>query len=490
MDDLDSIVMISLNTLYHHPDNPRTDLGDLTELAESIRKNGVMQNLTVIQGHWRSKEEFVDDCRKEGVTKDAALGMYDKESSWTRIGFTVVIGNRRMEAARLAGLDAVPCVIVGMDYKTQISTMLEENMQRTDLTVYEQAQGFQMMMDLGMTETEISDMTGFSRTTVKRRVKMAELDQEVLKKVGAQLTMDDLDQLAKIRDLDKRNELLKEAGTQNYKWKIGNAIAEQKREDAYQQIRAILLQAGCIEKDTNGMHDFWKTYDYLPYSTRINLDTYEAGQNVLPEDDRQLYFYKEWSFVRFWAEKPKAEEQEDEEPTAEEIEKQKRLDEAQAAWTKLEEIENHARESRDSFIADLELKQKDSRKALEWMIQAMAVTNNAETCLDRVLPDPSDEELEQLPDGHTEADIALDYIRTGIAEAPTMYAEVMGALFFDGEDCIWMRWNRGDKPKYCRNLAMITGYEWLEAFGYQVSDDERAYLDGTLDCYNEEAEDE
>ena len=485
MDELDNITMIKLSGLYHHPDNPRKDLGDLTELTESIKKNGVMQNLTVIQGHWRSKEEFADDCRKEGVTKDSALGMYDRDNSWTRTGFTVVIGNRRMEAAKLAGLDAVPCVITGMDYKTQISTMLEENMQRTDLTVYEQAQGFQMMMDLGLTETEISDMTGFSRTTVKRRVKMAELDQETLKKVGAQLTMDDLDQLAKIRDLDKRNELLKEAGTQNYKWKIGNAIAEQKREDNYQQIRAILLQAGCIEKDTNGMSDFWKEYEYLPYPTRINLDTYEAGQNVLPEDDRQLYFYKEWGCVRFWAEKPKAEETEEAEPTEEDIEKQKKLDEAQTAWTRLEEIENHARESRDSFIADLEVKQKDSRKAMEWMIQALTVTNNADDWMSSILPDYEEEEVQQLPDGHTETDLDLKWIRVAIAEAPSLYADMMGALFFDGEDSIRNRWNRGEKPKYCRNLAMITGYEWLEAFGYQVSDDERAYLDGTLDCYLE-----
>lgn len=75
-----------------------------------------------------------------------------------------------------------------------------------------------------------------------------------------------------------------------------------------------------------------------------------------------------------------------------------------------------------------------------------------------------------------------------INEAPTTYAEVMGALFFDGEDSIRGRWHRDKKPEYCRNLAMITGYEWLEAFGYQVSDDERGYLDGTLDCYQEEAE--
>ena len=453
------IVMIPVERLEHHPENPRKDLGDLSELAESIRKNGVMQNLTVVPA--------------EGLP-----GMY-----------SVVIGNRRMEAAKMAGLEELPCVISEMDHRTQIATMLEENMQRADLTVYEQAQGFQMMMDLGLTEAEISDMTGFSRTTVRRRVKMAELDQETLQKVGAQLTMDDLDQLAKIRDLDERNKLLKEAGTQNYKWKIGNAIAEQKREDTYQQIRAILLQAGCIEKDTNGMSDFWKKYEYLPYPTKINLDTYEAGQNVLPEDDRQLYFYKEWGCVRFWAETPKKEETEEpEELTEEQIEKQKKLDEAQEAWTRLEEIEKHAQENRDGFIADLTVKQKDSRKALEWMLQALTVTNNAETCLDRVLPDPSDEELKQLPDGHTEADIALDYIRTGIAEAPTLYAEVMGSLFFDEEDCIWSRWNRSDKPKYCRNLAMITGYEWLEEFGYQVSDDERAYLDGTLDCYQEAEE--
>lgn len=346
-----------------------------------------------------------------------------------------------------------------------------------------------MMMDLGMTETEISDMTGFSRTTVKRRVKMAELDQEVLKKVGAQLTMDDLDKLAKIRDLDKRNALLKEAGTSSYKWKIENAITEQLKDDNYQQIRAILLQAGCIEKSTDGMHDFWKTYEYLPYESRISLEKYEAGQNVLPEDDRQLYFYKEWGCVRFWAEK-RVEEPEEKEPTAEEIEKEEQRKEAQEAWERLEGIEKHAQESRDSFIADLTVKQKDSRKALEWMIQALVVTNNADDWISRILPDYEDEELEKLPKGHTETDLDLKWIRVAINETPGTYAEVMGALFFDGEDSIRRRWGRDEKPEYCRNLTMITGYEWLEAFGYQVSDDERAYLDGTLDCYQEEAEDE
>ena len=45
-----NIEMIPVGQLYHHPENPRLDLGDLTELAESIRKNGIMQNLTVVPG--------------------------------------------------------------------------------------------------------------------------------------------------------------------------------------------------------------------------------------------------------------------------------------------------------------------------------------------------------------------------------------------------------------------------------------------------------
>ena len=45
---MNEIVNLKIENLKHHPENPRADLGDLTELTESIRKNGVMQNLTVV----------------------------------------------------------------------------------------------------------------------------------------------------------------------------------------------------------------------------------------------------------------------------------------------------------------------------------------------------------------------------------------------------------------------------------------------------------
>ena len=451
---MNEIVMIPVEQLRHHPKNPRLDLGDLTELTESIKSQGILQNLTVVP---------------------------DEDG-----GYLVLIGNRRMEAAKLAGLDALPCAVVEMDETDQIATMLTENMHREDLTLYEQAQGMQMMMDLGLNEGQISDMTGFSRTTVKRRLKMAELDKETLKEKCAQLTIEDMDQLNKIEDIEKRNELLKEAGGGSFKWKVDNAITEQKRMKTYQQVRGILLQAGCIEKSTSGVTDFWNKYEYLPYSTRITLDAYTAGQNILPEDERQLYFYMEYGAVRFWAEKRKEEEEEDEEPDEEETAEEKAKEkEAQDAWTRLKEIEQHAKESRAEFLEALTIKQKDNRKALEWMMIGLVISNNAEMAITRLMPDLDEEQVKELPEGHTEADLGLKWVREQIETNPQLYAQAMDGLFFDGEDCVFVRWRKSEKPKYCRNLSLLTGYEWLEDFGYQVSDDERAYLDGTLDCYGE-----
>ena len=78
------IVMIPIGELHHHPENPRKDLGDLTELAESIRKNGVMQNLTVIEGRYRTKEEFLDGIIR--LKKDEIIPFLEEEIA-TRFWF-------------------------------------------------------------------------------------------------------------------------------------------------------------------------------------------------------------------------------------------------------------------------------------------------------------------------------------------------------------------------------------------------------------------
>ena len=118
---------IEISKLRMHPKNMRKTYTNIDELSDSIKAKGILQNLTVVE----NPEE---------------AGTY-----W------VVIGNRRLTAARKAGLETAPCQIVEMDERDQASTMLLENMQRSDLTIIEQSQGIQMVLDLGETVDGLSE---------------------------------------------------------------------------------------------------------------------------------------------------------------------------------------------------------------------------------------------------------------------------------------------------------------------------------------------
>ena len=160
------ITYIPIRQLHPHPDNPRKELGDLSELSASIKENGVYQNLTVIPGHYLSSREYISKCVDEGGDAAAAAAAWTPKVMWVGDDYTIIIGHRRAAAAQQAGLYELPCAIVEMDEREQMQTMMVENMQRSDLTVYEQAQGFQMMMDFGQTVEQISDKSGFSQSTI------------------------------------------------------------------------------------------------------------------------------------------------------------------------------------------------------------------------------------------------------------------------------------------------------------------------------------
>ena len=193
------IVQIPVEMIRQHPHNPRKELGDLSELAESIKAKGILQNLTVV-------------CNEPGAGQ----------------GYTAIIGHRRLAAAKLAGLETVPCIIARMTPAEQVQTMLLENIQRSDLTAYEQAQGFQMMIDFGDTVETVAEKTGFSKTTIRRRLEMAKLDEKVLKSVSdRQLSLSDFDKLSKLDDMKERNRLLEYIGTNNFNSSVEYAIKKQ-----------------------------------------------------------------------------------------------------------------------------------------------------------------------------------------------------------------------------------------------------------------------
>ncbi|MCL2636942.1 MAG: ParB/RepB/Spo0J family partition protein [Oscillospiraceae bacterium] len=247
---------IDISRLIPHPNNPRKNLGDLTELADSIKENGIFQNLTVVPVD-------ASDYEKKIAMRKKYTGDY-----------TIIIGHRRHSAAKHAGLSEVPCAVTLIDEKTQLSTMLCENIQRSDLTIIEQAQGFQMMLDLGETTKTISEKTGFSETTVRKRLFVASLDKKKANSAyerGA--TLDDYIKLQQIDNAKKRNEVLESIGTNNFNNSFANAVAEEKREKIAPQI---VEQIKEFAKPTEKL--LWELKGYSSrYEMRISYTEYEKS---------------------------------------------------------------------------------------------------------------------------------------------------------------------------------------------------------------------
>lgn len=202
MNEKTKIVMLPAECLEHHPENPRKEIGDIAELTDSIKANGILQNLTV-------------------VPKPDDEGKY-----------LVVIGNRRYEAGLGAGLTEFPCVISDMDHTKQLETMLIENMNRSDLTVYEQAKGFEQLTLAGYSVNDIAEKTGFSQSTVRRRINLCQYDERTVKEAfEKQATFEDFEKLNKIKNEENRASVAKFLGSSNFGWYLEQGIKEERKKE-------------------------------------------------------------------------------------------------------------------------------------------------------------------------------------------------------------------------------------------------------------------
>jgi ParB family chromosome partitioning protein len=141
--------LIAIDKIDPNPEQPRTEIGDLTELTASISEKGVLEPLLVkpsrLTGRWM-----------------------------------IIAGERRWRAATAAGLSEVPCIEMEVDDRTVAEIALIENMQRKDLTIWEEADGLQSLCErFGYTHEEVARKVGKSRTTVTEIVSIATIPQDV-----------------------------------------------------------------------------------------------------------------------------------------------------------------------------------------------------------------------------------------------------------------------------------------------------------------------
>ena len=465
---MNEIRMIPIGDLEHHPENPRKNLGDLTELAESIKANGVMQNLTVVADIEKAK-------------------------------YLVVIGNRRLEAAKIVGLPDLPCVISNMDYKTQIATMLMENMQRQDLTVFEQSQGFQMMMDLGFSAKEISEKTGFSEKTVKDRIRFTKFNQKHFESAVANgATLTDMIEISKLESKVDQNEVMKEAGTNNFRQMLNRKLGEQKFRKNCEQLGKIAAEEG-LEQIPEGTN-VWGNYDSLGTPT----GTYESDEKIRKiirktvkgSDGTQLFY----QFIRSWDSNDaklaiyRKKEQGTKELSEEEKEQKEKDRERQKHLREVKKLWAEAYQLRTDFVRNYTVTNGFGMTTIGKLIARYALSQQvywgekklteSHQWKDRYIRNVLGIQPEEYEDKKSIWELAE---ARGTPMIRSTLAWIMGGGVFDCDLPDYGRFNYYDGHYETGNSqGMLTErYEFLKEIGYEMSDMERQLMDGTHPVYEE-----
>lgn len=436
---MNTITLLPTKSLVPHPDNPRKDLGDLTELVESVKANGIMQNLTVVP---------VDD------------GLY-----------RIIIGHRRFEAAKLAGLEELPCSIVEMTPQEQIATMLLENLQRADLTIYEQAQGFQMMLDFGETVETIAAKTGFSKATIRRRVKLGELDKDTLIEASQrQISMDDIDQLNKVESIEKRNELLQKIGTREYEYAVISAIREEKIKKKLPDIKAALRKAKA--KAIENSDTYSGKYERIGVVKK--LDDIE-GELEIPDIDEDIFYRLDSQFgnyIEFYKKVKKAPKVK---KSPEEIARESDIENT---TEQLNELTNVAYQCRVDFVKKFTISKKNHEALLKNAAEAIVRVITEYTYL-------SAEKILELNDmkvsGYSECNRIL---KEEVTESPLpLVFLLIYSSFGDKNSNGFFNTYLHEYPKYKTNSKLVDLYAFLEKYGYEMSEIEKQLMAGTHELF-------
>lgn len=444
------IMNIASELIYQNPDNPRKDLGDLSELAESIKKKGIMQNLAVIPGHWDEKREWHED------------------------GYTLVIGHRRHAAGKLVGLAEFPCrVVTNMDQKDQVGTMLEENMHRNDLTVWEQAYGFQMMLDLGDTENQIAEKTGFSKMTIRHRLNIAKLDQKELKKKeqddSFQLTMKDLYELEKVADIKTRNKILKEAtNSRELTWKAQNAVNEAERNKKTELIVNMLNKLG-IDKAPKGADNEQYTGKWETVK-EISLENDVPKQIRLPKGEDNVYYIIYYRSVRIIkkVKKKKA-------LTPEEIARKQRDKDKKVIKDKLKEMDKNRKEFIQNIISGKinAVKNENEIREMAWSFLMKAGGFLSPSSMMKMYLDKIDYQCTEEERSEAQKKIKNLSFTHSMLVAMHCSAESIGEIY---------DWQGYYRPGIGEALKLA--YDALRPYGWTfANDDDEKLLDGTHELY-------
>jgi ParB family transcriptional regulator, chromosome partitioning protein len=139
--------LIPLEDIHPNPDQPRHDIGDLSELIASVREKGVLEPILV---------------RPRGSA------------------YQIIAGERRYLAAQEVGLADIPCIVRESSDAESLEIALIENLQRKDLHAFEEAEGLRVLADTyGYTHEDLAEKLGRSRSSVTETLSLTQMPDEV-----------------------------------------------------------------------------------------------------------------------------------------------------------------------------------------------------------------------------------------------------------------------------------------------------------------------
>jgi len=464
---------IELSRLHPHPNNPRGSLGDLTELAESIKTRGIQQNLTVVPADMELYQRKITG--KKAYTGD----------------YTVVIGHRRSAAAKMAGLTEVPCLIAtDMDVKDQLAVMLSENMQRKELTLLEEAQGIQLMLDWGDSIKEVSEKTGLSETTVRRRVKIVKtFGKEAIERVQDRpIDLADYEKVYKVENPEKQAEVFDVIGTREFDWALKAALDAQEKEGRKMQLARIIAgfatEATPEEYHKSLKAQYWNYYRY-------DQGDLEAVQNLASEAEKpdgelagnELFYTVEQGFsgitIYTKRDEPASNSEAEERKAQEQAEKEAHISRIKGMFKQAYEMRLTFAKKFNATAETSEAVNKMATIALFSTMHSSEDTIRAMFGIDKKFRQSWDK-----GDGETR-DEAINRILDSHHDTKTS-----GTFIFKGA---YSRMEPGNvscldnigKYKPSESLTLI--YDYLKAIGYTTSEQEEMLIDGTHSIYTENA---
>ena len=146
------VIQVDVNKIEPNPYQPRREFDDIDGLAQSIKQNGILQPLTVRR---------------------------------TENGFQLVAGERRLRAAKMLGLESVPCIPMTITERNSAMLALIENIQRRDLSFFDEAEAIAKLIDFyGMTQEDAAISLGKSQPSIANKLRLLKLDKEVQQKIS------------------------------------------------------------------------------------------------------------------------------------------------------------------------------------------------------------------------------------------------------------------------------------------------------------------